>query len=403
MTATERMTLKLHGPQQARWPFVDLDVPMARKAGHQGIPFQQFILKVHSRCNLSCSYCYVYEMADQGWRGLPQRMSQPVVGKTVDRIAEHAAAHGLPVVDVILHGGEPLLAGADWLADLIGSLRARVPARVNVAVQTNGTLLDRPMLDALKRLDVKVGVSLDGDAEATGRHRRYANGRNSFDAVGKGIDLLRSREFEDCYSGILCTIDVANDPLSTYEALLKFGPPALDLLLPHANWSSPPPGAGYADWLIAIFDRWYTAPRQETRIRLFSELIQLALGHPGEVEGLGLLPSTLIVVDTDGTIKQLDSLSSTYPGAADVGLHVMTGSFDDALDHPTTVARQIGVDALSRNCLDCPVMEICGGGLYPHRYRAGEGFLNPSVYCEDLLKLITHVRDRVLTDLAALR
>ncbi len=39
------------------------------------------------------------------------------------------------------------------------------------------------MLAALKSLGIKVGVSLDGDAEATGRHRRYANGRNSFDAV----------------------------------------------------------------------------------------------------------------------------------------------------------------------------------------------------------------------------
>ena len=62
------------------------------------------------------------------------------------------------------------------------------------------------------------------------------------------------------------------------------------------------------------------------------------------MEGLGLRPSTLIVVETDGSIKQLDSLSSTYPGAADTGLHVFTDSFDAALDHPTTVARQIGVD-----------------------------------------------------------
>ena len=185
---------------------------------------------------------------------------------------------------------------------------------MNVAVQTNGTLLDRPMLTTLKSLGIRVGVSLDGDAEATGRHRRYANGRNSFDAVAAGLDLLRSPEFRDCYSGILCTVDVQNDPVSTYEALLKFAPPALDLLLPHANWSCPPPGSGYADWLISVFERWYTAPRQETRIRLFSELIQLVLGHPGAVEGLGLLPSTLIVVDTDGSIKQLDSLSSAYPG-----------------------------------------------------------------------------------------
>ena len=71
----------------------------------------------------------------------------------------------------------------------------RVPARVNVAMQTNGTLLDRPMLSTLKRLGIRVGVSLDGDAEATGRHRRYANGRNSFDAVAEGLDLLRSPEF----------------------------------------------------------------------------------------------------------------------------------------------------------------------------------------------------------------
>ena len=65
------------------------------------------------------------------------------------------------------------------------------------------------------------------------------------------------------------------------------------------------------------------------------------------MEILGLQPETLIVVDTDGTIKQLDSLSSAYAGAADTGLHVLTGSFDAALDHPTTVARQMGADALS--------------------------------------------------------
>jgi uncharacterized protein len=375
---------------------------MIRAAGHHAVPFRQFIVKVHSRCNLSCSYCYVYEMADQGWRGLPTRMSPLVVGQAVERIAEHAETHGLTSVDVILHGGEPLLAGAKWLADLVGSLRARVPAQVNVAVQTNGTLLDRPMLTTLKRLGIRVGVSLDGDAEATGRHRRYANGRSSFDAVAEGLDLLQSPEFRECYSGLLCTVDVQNDPVSTYEALLKFSPPALDLLLPHANWSSGPPGTGYADWLTTVFERWYTAPRQETRVRLFSELIQLVLGRPGEVEGLGLLPSTLIVVDTDGSIKQLDSLSSAYPGAADTGLDVMSGSFDDVLDHPTTVARQLGVEALAPQCQACPVMEICGGGLYPHRYKDGEGFRHPSVYCPDLLQLITHVRDRVMADLSLL-
>jgi uncharacterized protein len=172
----------------------------------------------------------------------------------------------------------------------------------------------------------------------------------------------------------------------------------VDLLIPHAHWGCPPPGSGYADWLIAVFERWYSAPVLPTRIRFFTELIQLVLGGSGAVEGLGLTPSTLIVIETDGAIKQLDSLSSAYPGAADTGLHVDSSSFDDALEHPTTIARQIGVDALSQQCRACQVMEICGGGLYPHRYRRGVGFRNPSVYCADLLRLITHVRDRVAAD-----
>lgn len=386
----------------ARWPLLDLDVASARAAGHEPVPFQQFILKVHSRCNLSCSYCYVYEMADQAWREQPRLMSPAIIEMVAKRIDEHAREHHLSSVDVILHGGEPLLAGARWLTELTGLLRAQISARVDLTVQTNGTLLRRPMLETLAELGIRVGVSLDGDAAATGRHRLYPSGRNSYGDVAGGLRRLASAEFRGIYGGILCAVDVRNDPVGIYESLLEFDPPALDLLLPHANWSSPPPGSGYADWLIAVFERWYSAPVQETRIRLFTELIQLILGGSGAVESLGLRPATLIVVDTDGAIKQLDSLTSAYPGAADTGRHVLTASFDAALDHPTTVARQIGADALAAQCRACPVMEICGGGLYPHRYRDGEGFRHPSVYCADLKRLITHVRDRVIGDLAGL-
>ena len=386
----------------ASWPHRDLDIAQMRAIGHAPVPFRQFIVKVHSRCNLSCSYCYVYEMADRGWAHLPRRMDQAIARQAAERIGEHARAHDLPGVDVILHGGEPLLAGTGWLTDFARSLRACVPCEVSIGVQTNGTLLRPRMLGALAELGVRVGVSLDGDAEATGRHRQYPSGRNSFDDVADGLRLLGSADFRDIYSGILCTVDVRNDPVGTYEALLAFAPPALDLLLPHAHWDCPPPGTGYADWLIAVFERWYSAPEEETQIRLFAELIQLILGNPGAVEGLGLQPSTLIVIETDGSIKQLDSLSSTYEGAADTGLHVSTDAFDAALGHPTTVARQIGVDALSAQCQQCPVLRVCGGGLYPHRYRSGAGFRHPSVYCADLLRLITHVRMRVLGDVARL-
>ena len=368
-------------------------------------PFRQFVLKVHSRCNLSCSYCYVYEMADQSWRSQPLRMSDSTIEYTIHRMAEHVRKHGLESVSVVLHGGEPLLAGIDFIARLVEMLRARVPVPVDVRVQTNGVLLTEAVLRRLMEQRVRVGVSLDGDARATERHRRFADGRSSYGQVRQALQLLASDEFRACYDGILCTIDLSNDPVVTYQALLDYSPPAIDFLLPHGNWSNAPPGrppygsaTPYANWLLTIFDRWYLSPAAP--IRLFQELIQLILGGTAAVEGLGLQPSTVIFVDTGGAIKQLDSLSATYPGAPDTGLNVVSDSFDAALAHPLTILRQDTVASLCATCSSCSIVQICGGGLLPHRYHTRTGFVNPSVYCPDLLHLITTIRARVLRDIS---
>src|SRR4051794_1000945 len=49
-------------------------------------PFVHFVVKVASRCNIKCSYCYMYEHADQSWRTQPQFMSDAVEVATIDRI-----------------------------------------------------------------------------------------------------------------------------------------------------------------------------------------------------------------------------------------------------------------------------------------------------------------------------
>ena len=56
----------------------------------------------------------------------------------------------------------------------------------------------------------------------------------------RAIGLLRTGRFRDLYAGLLCTIDVANDPLVVYESLMDLGPPRIDFLLPHATWDHPP-------------------------------------------------------------------------------------------------------------------------------------------------------------------
>ncbi|WP_433245111.1 FxsB family cyclophane-forming radical SAM/SPASM peptide maturase [Streptosporangium sp. CA-135522] len=379
------------------------------ESGWSPPPFRQFILKVHSRCNLSCDYCYVYEMADQSWQRRPTVMSPEILEQAARRIAEHAVAHGLDEVEIVFHGGEPLLAGAPYLDRAATTLRRVIPCRVRMTVQTNGLLLSDAMLRVLAEHEISVGVSMDGGREAQDRHRVYASGRGSYSRVAARLRKLLDEPYRPLFGGILCTIDVANDPVDVYESLLEFQPPGIDFLLPHGNWTEPPPGLSpgstatpYADWLIAIFDRWYGAPEMETNVRLFQEIMNLLFGGQSRSESIGLSPITLLVIDTDGTIEQVDTLKSAFDGAAETGLDVLGGDFDTALGHHSLLARQVGLGALSETCMACPVRDVCGGGYYPHRYRAGTGFRNPSVFCADLFKLITHIRERLLHDVRSL-
>ncbi|WP_030044935.1 radical SAM protein [Streptomyces resistomycificus] len=364
---------------------------------HATLPFRQFLLKIHSRCDLACAYCYMYEAADQSWRERPRRMDMETVRRTARLIAEHAVRHELATVYVVLHGGEPLLVGARHLEATLRVLADCLPPAVElrVTLQTNGVRLaeDPALLPVLDRYGVRLGISLD-------------------------LSLIL------CIRDRLCVVDTDADPVDTYEALLAFAPPRLDLLLPHGTWGTPPPGlegrtsppdeppvlaalgrsVPYGDWLCAVFDRWYDAPRRETGVRLFEEIMTLLLGGTSRSEAVGLTPVDLVVVETDGAIDQADSLKVSYPGAPATGLDVFHHTFADAAAHPAFQARQRGLAGLGPVCRSCPRVRVCGGGLYAHRYDPSRTpvFSAPSVYCADLAVLVDHIAGRLRRDVTEL-
>jgi uncharacterized protein len=357
-------------------------------------PISQFVIKVNGRCDLACDHCYVFEHADQSWRVKAMSMAPDTLHRAASRIAEHAAAWRLPVVHVIVHGGEPLLLAPGKLDSLLADLRATVESatRLDLRMQTNGVRLTEQYCDVLAKNGVKVGVSLDGDQIANDRHRRFAHGGSSFDQVLAALELLRRPEYRSAYAGILCTVDVRNDPIQVYEALVAQQPPRIDFLLPHATWDSPPlrpdgDPTPYATWLRTIYLRWLTDGRP-MRVRMFEGLLSAANGGPSGTEQFGIDPVDLAVIDTTGEWEQADSLKTAYDGAPATGMTVFDHSADDVSALPEFERRRSGVDALSATCQACPVVRQCGGGLFAHRYRSGSGFDNPSVYCQDLKEFI---------------
>jgi uncharacterized protein len=362
-----------------------------------GTVVRQVVLKLHSRCNLSCTYCYVYHGVDQSWRRQPVTMTGETLARVADRLGEHVREHGLSQISVVLHGGEPLLAGHDGVAAALAAIRAAVPD-ARFGMQTNGILLDERFLETFHRYGVRVGVSLDGGRRANDRRRRHANGRGSYDRAAAGLRLLGRPEHRDRYAGVLCTIDLRNDPVRVFEDLLAFEPPSIDLLLPHGNWTDPPPrppGTGsYADWLIAVFETWYGAPRARTGIRLFESMIMRMLGGSSSTEAIGGDQPGIVVIETDGSYEQNDALKTTVDGGAATGLDVRSHSLDEVAGHLATAAPV----QPAAECRACPVGSVCGGGLRAHRFRDGS-FEQPSVYCPDLFAVIRHIERRVRADL----
>ncbi|MGW1764757.1 radical SAM/SPASM protein FxsBH, inactivated beta-hydroxylase extension form [Streptomyces sp. NPDC002073] len=364
------------------------------------IAFREIVLKVHSRCDLACDHCYVYEHADQSWRARPKTISEEVVAQTAARLAEHARDHALPSVTVILHGGEPLLAGTARLRFVCEEFTRALAgtAALDLRIHTNALQLGSRYLDLFAEFGVKVGVSLDGDRAANDRHRRFADGRTSHPLVLKALDLLRREQYRHLFQGLLCTVDIENDPVTVLDALTALEPPRIDFLLPHATWETPPPRPdgtpdAYARWLLRVFDHWERLGRP-VPVRIFESLFSTLRGGPSLTESLGLAPTDLIVVETDGTLEQVDSLKSAFDGAAATGFDVFRHAFDEVAAHPGVRARQLGLAGVSAQCRACPVVRSCGGGLYTHRYRALTGFDNPSVYCADLRELVDGVAGR---------
>ena len=344
------------------------------------VPLSQIVLKVHSRCDLACDHCYVYEAADQSWRGRPTVISDEVISHAARRIADHVSSHALPAVQVVLHGGEPLLAGPARLRRVITELRKALGGLCDLGlrIHTNGVLLSAEYCKLFAEHEVKVGISIDGDRAANDRHRRTPDGRSSYDKVIRAIGLLRTGPFRHLYAGLLCTIDTANDPLAVYESLMDLRPPRIDFLLPHATWAIPrrqrAMDSEYADWLSRSST---DGSRADAR--------------PGSGPSIRSSPPCGAAQATPKPwVSTRSACWSSRPTAAtsrwtrskqrSMGLRKLgrTCSATPSTSSPRTRASWPGSRGgrLCQTCQECPVVSSCAAGCAaPHR--TGAGFAIP--------------------------
>jgi uncharacterized protein len=370
----------------------------------------QFVVKTVTDCNLRCVYpCYEY--VNDSWRELPPVMPDQVVTSVGMRIGEHAVFAGLEEVDVVLHGGEPLFTYSVEKPEIyydrvIPLLRASIGAvapgtKVNIDMQTNGTLLRLQILDVLKRHNVTVGVSLDGNKAAHDAYRLTKDGkRGSHHLVVRGLALLSMPEYAHLARSLLCVINIDSDPFAVDDFLREHAPPGLkyiDYTLPYATHDKPPRQPSnpanqsetpYADWLLKIF--WRSLRREAPHIRLFQSITRLAHGLSSRTEAIGPDAGGEVVIRTDGSYELVDALKVTAPNSVATDMGVASHSIEDVAKLMRR-SGHLGRKVVASACKPCPVFEVCGGGHIASRYSEQRLFDNASVYCKDLKVLTEEV------------
>ena len=362
-----------------------------------------FIVKVASRCNLNCSYCYVYNKADHSWRSRPARMSMGTFEATIERIRLHCVASGQSLVAIVFHGGEPTLIGAPRFAAMCAHARDRLAgvAEVVLTIQSNGTLFDAAWATLLTEHDVYVGVSLDGPREVNDRARVDHRGRSSYDSVMRGIAALQDGGVP---FAILSVIQPGSDPLATHRQFVELGCKALAYMFPsYTHDTIGPVIAEYgptpcADFLIPIFDEWWINGTPDVSIREFWSMGRVIMGGRSQLDGFGNPPLRYVAIETDGSIHGIDSLRICEDEMTATALNVFEADFREVVREGTLHAAIAAGMPLPTGCQSCVERLTCGGGFVPHRYSQARGFDNPSVWCADLLKLFAHVRARMGVD-----
>jgi uncharacterized protein len=361
----------------------------------------QVTLKVASRCNLNCSYCYVYNKGDDSWRSRPAIMHEEVFEAAVARIQRHARASGQDRVEVVFHGGEPLLVGRERFDRWCRRLREEVGGvcRLGLTLQTNGTLLDDEWAALLGSHGVQVGLSLDGPAQIHDAFRVDHRGRPTYDRIVTAVDALRRNRLR---LNVLCVIQFGHDPVEIHRHLVGLGASSIAYLMPdHTHETVPRVHKRFgptpcADFLIPIFEEWWANGDLSVTVNPFNAFARAILGGASRVDFIGNRPFGFIFIETDGAIEGLDVLRICGARLSSTGLNVLEHDLEDAREASELHRRSIFTGfELPTACRDCPESETCAGGYLPHRFSRAADFDNPTVWCADHLALFEHLRRRL--------
>jgi uncharacterized protein len=356
-------------------------------------PFGFVLVKLASRCNINCTYCYWFRDAEVYKK--PAVLTPEAEDAFCLRLEEHIREFELPAFLLVFHGGEPLLFPKRRFDSLMRKVRAierRTGSFIKCGVTTNAILVDDEWIELFKTHDVDVSVSLDGPAEINDKYRVDFKGRGTLKQTLQGLDRLRAA---DLAPGLISVCNPGTDP----ERVLAFvadelGIKEFDILPPDATHADNPPPI--ADYFIKLFDIWFDKYAEKgVRIDTLDAMIRGLAGQLSLSDTIGLGPIETVTLMPDGSLEPLDVLRIAGDGSTASKTHVQRHAIKDVAADPVWREAFEASTTLCETCRKCEYLDACGGGHLAQRWSSERRFDNPSVYCESWKRIFAHIWERI--------
>ncbi len=350
----------------------------------------------------------MYNLGDKTYLKQPKFMSMDTIRIFAQKLSRYGTENSLKSFQIVFHGGEPLLYPKEFYRESIKIFRELLNnSYFDFVIQTNGVGLDEEWYDLFNELNIRVGISMDGPKEYHNKYRVFHNGKGSYDDVQQAIELGLNKGMH----GVLSVVNLNITPIELYQEFKNLNIPSFNLLLPDGHFDKLPDDTikekvntsgytPYADWLIELFEIWKSDSKRPD-MRFFKTLIQLIVGEEVGDQMIGLKKNGVAVLETNGNLEVADSIRACYEGITRNEINIHTHEIDAVLEDPLFDIYINSHQMVNEKCLNCPIYEICGGGFLLNRYSNENGFDNPTIYCHDMIKLVTHIQNDLIDSLPA--
>lgn len=365
------------------------------------------VLKVTERCNINCTYCYMFNKESELFRAKPKQMPLETVAAVARFLRQGALDSEASVVRLILHGGEPMMMRPDQFDRMCQLFVDEISgaAQVQFSMQTNATLVSEAWVALIEKYSIGIGISLDGDRRVNDTRRVDHQGRGTYDRSIRGARRLfaASEEGRIRAPAVLCVINPDEHGGETLRHLVReIGFKWIDFLLPIDTRETLPSDAGarVGTYLGQVFDAWNEMGDKSVSIRFFDQFYTFMTGvdRPTKRPAARSRGTQIITVASDGTYGPDDTLrivSDDY-----FSFDCRETPLADYLTHPAILEIERANRQAPSACDGCAWSAYCLGGStngrVVNRYSPATGFDAKSGLCEGLRDIYTRLARQMI-------